>query len=164
MRKQYLLLAFIAMLTSTAAFAKKEKNEATNDKVAYGNVKFGASPAEYNKAVPDSMQKIGNYTYIFRPMFTDGELVQLDIVTPPQDAKEFKEGGAVMLNALVEVLTEKMGTPKHFWTIPAMGAFEVNRKELVADWETGSKKATAYATKDYYQSYWGICSTATTAK
>ena len=161
MRKYSLLLAFIVLLTSVTSFAKKEKTESSNDRVAYGNIKFGTSPAEYSKAVPDSMQQIGKYTYIFRPTFTDGELVQLDIVTPPQDAKEFKENGAVMLNALVEVLTVQIGTPKHFWTIPAMGAFEVNRKELVADWETDNKKATAYATKDYYQTYWGICSIAT---
>ena len=107
------------------------------------------------------MQKLGNYTYIFRPKFVDGQLVQLDIVTPPQDAKEFKEGGAVALNTLVEGLTKQYGTPKHFWTIPPMRAFEANRKELVADWQIGKKKIDAYAIKDYYETYWGICSFST---
>lgn len=153
------------MLASFSALAKKDKTPQTpDDKIAYGKIHFGASMSEYEKAYPDSIQQIGEYKYIFRPMFVDGKLAQLNIVTPPQDAREFKEGGAVMLNKLVEVLTEQIGTPKHFWTIPAMGAFEAGRKELVADWETGSKKVEAYATKDYYQSYWGICSITTTAK
>lgn len=163
MIKHNLLLAFLLMLTNITAFAKGDKN-AANDKIAYGSVKFGASAAEYNKEIDDSVQQIGDHKYIFRPTFVDGQLVQLDIVTSPQDAKEFKEDGAIKLNALVEVLTAQLGQPKHFWTIPAMGAFQAGKKELVADWEIGNKKIDAYAIKDYYQSYWGICSITAKAK
>jgi hypothetical protein len=163
MKKHTLVLAFLLMLTSITVFAKGDKN-ATSDKIAYGSVKFGASASEYNKEISDSVQQIGNHKYIFRPKFVDDKLVQLDIVTTPQDAREFKEGGAIALNSLVETLTAQLGQPKHFWTIPAMGAFQTGRKELVADWELGNKKIDAYAIKDYYQSFWGICSITTQAK
>ncbi|RYE23874.1 MAG: hypothetical protein EOP51_09210 [Sphingobacteriales bacterium] len=158
-----LIVASLLLLSGFVSFAKGDK-DALNDKIAYGDLKFGASQAHYQKEFPDSMQKIGNYTYIFRPTFQDDKLVQLDIVTPPQDGKEFKENGAVALNTLVDGLTKQFGDPKHFWTIPAMGAFEVGRKELVADWEFGNKRINAYATKDYYKTYWGICSFSTVDK
>jgi hypothetical protein len=155
-----LLLVFLLVLSTIATSARKKKKAAeviAKDQIAFNSLRFGATPTEYHCLYPDSVQKIGDYTYIFRPTFTNNKLISLDIVTQREDAKEFKKYGLEGINAMVAHFTTKFGPAMYQWYVPALTSFETYQKSKISNWQIGTKVIDIYVTKCTYEYYQGIC-------
>ncbi len=156
----FLVLVMLVLVFDASARKKKKKAEPVirPEQIVFSSLKFGATPAEYKLLYPDSLQKVGTHIYVFRPRFVNDKLVSLDIVTPAEEAKDFKQYGQVLTNAMVDYFTRAFGPPFAQWYVPALTSFTTYQRADISNWKINSKNIEIYIVKSDYRSFRGVCS------
>ncbi|WP_433863222.1 hypothetical protein [Sphingobacterium thalpophilum] len=99
-------------VTPIFADTTETKYDPAAAKVVYDKVNFGITKKEYEKLMPNTFNKIGDYEYTFYPEYDEnGKLYLLQISTPSVNAGEIETRLTDYKNNLYKVISQKYQAP-----------------------------------------------------
>ncbi|TDQ12799.1 hypothetical protein [Pedobacter metabolipauper] len=128
-------------------------------RIAYGRVMFGMTQKEYERLMPDILNKIGEYDYTFLPQYNkEGKLFGIYI-------QSYKETANYIDNKLLEemenirsVIYEKYKEPTYDWGRPEFFRFKPGKVQWQYNWKLSTKNINiGMSEEDSGSEYRAVC-------